>query len=204
MDLQDHIAVQFQHPRGMLGRMAGWVMAHRPSNRDRNRWTVNLLNIQPQDNILEFGCGPGLGLQACLSRAADGYVIGLDHSQTMLDQARARNRSAVLDGRLHLRLGSLDELSCLPEQFDKIFSVNVIQFFDDKLTVFNTLHAHLKPNGIVATTYMPRGRNPSRAKALTLAEEVKQHMEHAGFVQIRTEELPLKPVPAVCIVGAHP
>ncbi|NGZ94777.1 MAG: hypothetical protein CV089_01360 [Nitrospira sp. WS110] len=204
MDLQDGIVAQFQNPQGMLGRMAGWVMAHRPSNRDRNRWTVDLLNIQPHDHVLEFGCGPGLGLQACLAQATDSVVLGLDHSRTMIHQAETRNRLTVLDGRLHLQLGSLDELSNLHERFDKIFSVNVIQFFDDKSSVFNTVHAHLKPNGIVATTYMPRGRNPSRAKALTLAEEVKQSMEQIGFVRIRMEELPLKPVPAVCILGARP
>lgn len=204
MDLQDGIVAQFQYPHGMLGRIAGWVMAHRPSNRDRNRWTVDLLNIQPHDHVLEFGCGPGLGLQACLAQVTDGVVLGLDHSRTMIHQAETRNRLALLDGRLHLQLGSLDELSNLHERFDKIFSVNVIQFFDDKSSVFTTVHAHLKPNGIVATTYMPRGRNPSRAKALTLAEEVKQSMEQIGFVRIRMEELPLKPVPAVCILGARP
>ena len=204
MDLRKGIVAQFQYPHGMLGRIAGWVMAHRPSNRDRNQWTVDLLNIQPQDHVLEFGCGPGLGLQACLAQATDGVVLGLDHSRTMIHQAETRNRLALLDGRLHLQLGSLDELSNLHERFDKIFSVNVIQFFDDKSSVFTTVHAHLKPNGIVATTYMPRGRNPSRAKALTLAEEVKQSMEQIGFVRIRMEELPLKPVPAVCILGARP
>jgi cyclopropane fatty-acyl-phospholipid synthase-like methyltransferase len=204
MDLHDGIVAQFQHPHGMLGRIAGWVMAHRPSNRDRNRWTVEMLNIQPQDHILEFGCGPGLGLQACLAQATDGVVLGLDHSRTMLHQAEARNRMAVRDGRLHLRLGNLDGLSHSPDLFDKIFSVNAIQFLDDKLAVFKTFHTILKPNGIVATTYMPRGKNPSRAKAFALAEEVKQHMARAGFLRIRMEELPLKPIPAVCILGEHP
>ena len=204
MDLRNGLVAQFQSPHGMLGRIAGWVMAHRPSNRDRNQWTVDLLNIQPQDHVLEFGCGPGLGLQACLAQATDGVVLGLDHSRTMLHQAEVRNRMAVLDGRLHLLLGSLDELSGLHERFDKIFSVNVIQFFDDKFSVFKKFHAHLNPNGIAATTYMPRGRNPSRAKALILAEEVTQYMEQIGFVRIRMEELPLEPVPAVCILGAHP
>ena len=204
MDLHDNIVTQFQHPHGMLGRMAGWVMAHRPSNRDRNRWTIDLLNVQPHDHILELGCGPGLGLQACLKKATHGVVVGLDHSKTMLDQAESRNRWAVVKGQLQLRLGSLDEFSGSPEQFDKIFSVNVIHFFDDKSAVVNILYAHLKPNGMVATTYMPRGRNPSRANALILAEEVKQHMEQVGFVRIRMEELPLEPIPAVCVLGEHP
>jgi hypothetical protein len=50
---------------------------------------------------------------------------------------------------------------------------------------------------------MPRSKNPSRAEALAMAEEVKGHMAAAGFVGIRIEELALQPVPAVCIIGEH-
>lgn len=32
---------QFGYPRGLAGRAAGWVMAHRPSNRQRNTWVVS-------------------------------------------------------------------------------------------------------------------------------------------------------------------
>ena len=64
MNLQNVIVAQFQQPRGLLGQIAGWIMDHRPSNRDRNHWTVKLLHIQPQDQILEIGCGPGLALEA--------------------------------------------------------------------------------------------------------------------------------------------
>lgn len=204
MNLQNVIVAQFQQPRGLLGQIAGWIMAHRPSNRDRNHWTVNLLHIQPQDHILEIGCGPGLALEACLARVVDGLVVGLDHSQTMLEQARARNAPAVWDGRLQLRLGSLGELSHTNELFDKIFSVNVVQFLDDKATAFNALYTRLRPRGILATTYMPRGQNPNRTKALSMADEVKPYMEQARFVRIRIEELLLKPVPAVCVIGEHP
>ncbi len=201
MKLPQTIAEQFERPRGLLGHITGWVMAHRASNRDRNRWTVDLLDIQPTDHVLELGCGPGLALQWCLDRAKDGRVVGLDHSETMLAQARARNRQAVRDQRLDLRLGSLNELAASSEHFDKIYSVNVVQFLDDLGAAFSVFHAKLRPGGLVATTYMPRGQNPDRAKAWKLAEEVTRHMEQAGFVRIRTEELPLQPVPAVCVLG---
>ena len=204
MTLQHAIASQFEHPRGMLGRMTGWIMAHRPSNRDRNRWTVDLLDIQPHDCVLEVGCGPGLALEGCLARATDGLVIGLDHSETMLQQAAARNRIALLAGRLQLRQGSAETLRCSSEQFDKIFSVNVVQFLDDRPSLFAAFFDRLKPNGLVATTYMPRGENPSRAKAWQLAEAVRQDMETAGFTQIRIEELSLQPVPALCVIGSRP
>jgi hypothetical protein len=40
---------QFGHPRGVAGSVAGWVMAHRSSNRRRNGWVVSLLEVQPTD-----------------------------------------------------------------------------------------------------------------------------------------------------------
>lgn len=203
MRLSETIAAQFERPRGLLGHMTGWIMAHRASNKDRNRWTVDLLNIQPTDYILELGCGPGLALQSCLTRATEGLVVGLDHSETMLAQARTRNRRAIMDKQLELRLGSLEELSGSSEQYDKIYSVNVIQFLDDLHVAFSIFSDHIKPGGIVATTYMPRGQHPSRAKARQMADAVTQHMANTGFARIRTEELPLEPVPAICVLGTR-
>ena len=45
--LRTGLVSQFGHPRGIAGRLAGWVMAHRPSNRRRHAWTVDLLDLQP-------------------------------------------------------------------------------------------------------------------------------------------------------------
>ena len=40
------------------------VMATRPSNLRRNEWTVRLLDIQPIDQVLAIGFGPGLAVRA--------------------------------------------------------------------------------------------------------------------------------------------
>jgi len=204
MSLQQIIVSQFEQPHGTLGYVAGWVMAHRPSNRERNSWTVDILDPQAEEHILEIGCGPGLALKACLARVTNGLVVGLDHSQTMLNQARTRNAQAVLDGRLQLHLGSLGKLPYADGYFDKIFSVNVVQFIDDKAGFFNSLSMKLRPGGRMASTYMPRGQNPRREKARAMADEIKRHMETAGFIRIRSEELSLKPVPAICVIGERP
>ena len=203
MSLRKTIVGQFKNPHGWLGSIAGWIMANRRSNRQRNLWTVDLLQLKPDDRIIEIGCGPGLALEACLAQAAAGEVVGLDHSRTMLDQARVRNAGASSDGRLQLRLESLDELPPGFGPFDKLYSANVVQFLPDRAAAFRKIHALLKPNGIAATTYMPRSKNPSRAEALAMADEIEGHMKVAGFVGIRIEELPLRPVPAVCIIGEH-
>ncbi len=62
----------------------------------------------------------------------------------------------------------------------------------------------LKPGGVSATAYMPRGKNPSRENGLDMAGKVKGHMEAVGFAKIRIEEPPMEPTPAVCVLGEHP
>ena len=54
---------QFHRPHGFGGRVAGWVMANRGSNRERNIWAVGLLDVQAQDRVLEIGFGPGIAIQ---------------------------------------------------------------------------------------------------------------------------------------------
>lgn len=41
------VVAQFHQPRGLGGRLAGWTMASRASNRNRNVWVVSLLDIAP-------------------------------------------------------------------------------------------------------------------------------------------------------------
>src|SRR5918996_4943351 len=104
------IRSQFMRPRGFAGRLAGWEMALRPSNRKRNVWAVSLLDVQPTDRVLEIGFGPGIAVRELSRRASQGLVVGIDHSEVMLRQAARRNAAAVGRGSVELRLGSADDL----------------------------------------------------------------------------------------------
>src|SRR5262245_18253427 len=91
---------QFRHPRGMGGKAAGWVMAHRASNRQRNTWVVSLLEVRPTDRVLEVGFGPGIAIAELSRHVGDGgHISGIDHSSVMLRQASRRNASAIAAGR---------------------------------------------------------------------------------------------------------
>src|SRR6266536_2086027 len=46
------IRSQFRQPRGVAGWLAGWEMALRSSNRQRNVWAVGLLGVAPTDRVL--------------------------------------------------------------------------------------------------------------------------------------------------------
>jgi ubiquinone/menaquinone biosynthesis C-methylase UbiE len=102
---------QFVRPRGLPGRLVGWEMAVRPSNRKRNLWAVELLEVQSTDRVLEIGFGPGVAIQALAHLTANGNVYGIDHSEVMVRQAIARNRRAVDEGRVSLVLGTPEDLA---------------------------------------------------------------------------------------------
>jgi hypothetical protein len=57
------IVGQFHRPRGPVGHLVGWTMARRSSNRERNIWAVSLLDVQPDDRVLELGFGPGIAIR---------------------------------------------------------------------------------------------------------------------------------------------
>jgi cyclopropane fatty-acyl-phospholipid synthase-like methyltransferase len=198
MSLRDAIVSQFVRPRGLLGRIAGWILATRGSNLRRNRWTVDLLAPADGERVLEVGCGPGVALELCLARAGV-RVVGVDHSALMIKQAAKRNARAVKDGRLVLIEGTID-VTPAEAPFDRMFSINVIQFVDRPAFVARA-KALLKPGGMMATTCQPRHAKATRADALKLAAELTDLMTAAAFTGVRVEELDLKPVPAVCVIG---
>ena len=200
-NLQKALVDQFHHPRGVLGSLAGRVMARRESNLERNRWTVGLLDLAPGDHVLELGPGPGVTLGLILERVPAGFVVGLDHSATMLAQCRRANRAALRDARLALVQGSFTQLPDLPGPFDAILAVNSLQFDAVAGEPLAQIAALLKPGGTLAITLQPRGAGASDAKALAFAENVVRLLDDAGLTQSRIEQLPIEPVGAVCVLA---
>ena len=203
MSIRDLVVAQFKNPSGPFGHVVGWIMATRHSNRERSRWTVDLLDIGPDDRVLELGCGPGVALQHVARRLQSGTVVGLDHSLVMARQATRRNREGIGAGKILVRVGPIDGVAAVGGAFTKIFSVNVVQFLPDKPAFFRLLHTKLAPGGIVATTYQPRNKNPTRSDAIAMADQISAAMQSAGFAEIRVEERDFQP-PAVCVIGVRP
>jgi len=199
------IVEQFRRPSGPAGHLAGWIMAHRASNRERNRWTVSLLGIESGDRVLELGFGPGVALGlAVQATGPSGHVVGIDHSPAMLAQASRRHRRLVADGRLELHLMTVAEAHAADWCFDRIFSSNVLQFETDALKVLSGLRRILRPGGRIATTFQPRLRSSTSDHARRFGEDIVRHKTEAGFVGARAFVLQVDPLPAVCVVAEAP
>ena len=198
------IVQQFGKPSGLLGVLVGFIMRVRPSNRLRSVRTLQLLNIRPEDRVLEVGFGPGLAVAGAPERAPAGKVVGIDHSPLMLRQARRRNAKAIRAGRVELLLESADALPRFEERFDKILAVNVYMFWDDPASVLTSLRSLMKPGGVIALTLQPRRRGATADDTLAAAKRMAASLEAAGFGEVRTQILEMAPVAAACVLGRNP
>jgi ubiquinone/menaquinone biosynthesis C-methylase UbiE len=191
---------QFGHPRGIGGRLAGWVMAHRSSNRQRNDWVVSLLDVQPTDRVLEIGFGPGLAIAELSRRATHGTVYGIDHSDVMVEQASERNAAAIRTKHVELVQAPVEQLPSFEEPLDAIFTVNSLRFWPEPTQRLVELHALLRPGGRVAIATQPRCPGATKETSAQAAREIESLLHRAGFSQTRVETLDLDP-PVVCVLA---
>jgi SAM-dependent methyltransferase len=194
---------QAHHPRGAAGRVTAWEMAHRPSNRERNRWVVALLAVRPADRVLEIGFGPGVAI-AELAGAGAGHVYGIDHSDVMVQQASKRNAAAIRAGRVTLLNASADQLPpALDGPFDVILAVNSLGFWPAPAERLAGLRRRLAPGGRIAIASQPRCPGATASTSRRAAGEIENLLRGAGLTDLRTETFPLSP-PVACVLAVSP
>jgi ubiquinone/menaquinone biosynthesis C-methylase UbiE len=201
--LRPLLRAQFGQPSGLLGEIAGRIMANTKSNTERTRWTLSLLDLGPSDRVLEIGFGPGIAIELASQMAPKGLIVGADHSDVMLRQASRRNRLAIREGRVQLYRSSAEDLPSFDQPFDKIFSINSIHFWPNPIQSIEQLRRMLKPGGILALTIQPRSRNATSENARTIGQELVTKLQLAGFAETRLELRHIKPMDVACAIGRN-
>lgn len=193
---------QFGEPRGVGGRVAGWIMGCRSSNAARSRWAIDLLELQPADRLLEVGCGPGVALEIAATQAAT--VVGVDRSEVMITQARRRNRAAVHDGRVSLCVAPIESLPALGAPFDKVLAVNTVGFWTDAIAGLGTVRERLRAGGTIAVVSQPRCPGATLVHSREAADELAKLLGEAGYVDLRPHMLDTLDPPAACVIAHAP
>lgn len=130
MNIKRALKKQFGNPSGLLGAFIGWVMSVKNKNRIDHALTI--LNIKPEDNILEIGYGPGIAIKEIADQLTLGHVTGIDRSPVMHRQATKRNKGSIEKGKAKLVLGSHKQLGNMGS-YDKILTINVSLFWKNRL-----------------------------------------------------------------------
>ena len=183
-------------PTGLVGSIFGRIMAWH--NRPDNEWTIDLLQIDEGDNILEVGFGPGQAIKLLAAANPSAHIVGIDHSEAMLSSAERLNRRAISEGRVSLRHASVDQLPFPDATFDKAFSINCIYFWQDPLRGLLELRRVLKRAGRLAITV----RDSERAAYRSFRpENVTNLLLRADFSSVRAHHNGSTSHPLICVVG---
>lgn len=147
-----------------------------------------LLNfVGAASSVLEVGCGTGHWLaEARLhpSPSHDRFVAGIDPSAPMLAQAAARSAEASAT-RARLVQAKAEDLPWRDATFDRIFCVNALHHFTDRVRFFTEARRVLKPGGGLLTI----GKDPHTEHddwwVYTYFEETRA-IDRARYARVRT------------------
>jgi SAM-dependent methyltransferase len=164
----------FGLPRGLLGRLAGHVMA--AGNQAHQQEVLDLLGVRDGDRVLEVGYGPGLLVELLLKTTGASLVAGVDPSLEMRDMARARARSALgqgarLEDRVDLRVGTAESTGFPDASFDRVAAVNSVAAWSDLGAGVRELRRVTRPGGRVAIGWHSASNPSPLARRLALPEE---------------------------------
>ncbi len=208
MKLLKAIGKQMQYPKGIFGKLLfAWMT---PKTIAHAQWTADLLEIQPEDQIMEIGFGNGANIQLLLQKAIRGSVTGVEISKTAIEMASKKNAKAISEGRVKLHLAQGNSLPSENNVFDKACSVATAYVIEDPGAVFKEMFRVLKPKGRAAVTFPVRENfmrfKPVATEGFYLHEltDLETEFRNAGFVNCRTEHNDRVKFGAHCILGEKP
>lgn len=130
-------------PRGFGGYISGWIMPIFHSTIYKRVYPV--LDLKPEDDLLEVGCGSGHFLKKYASHIKS--IAGIDLSDVMIKIANRKNRDRILGGTAEFIKGDASELPWDDNRFSAVTSMGSFIGFPRQLESLNEMHRVLRPGG---------------------------------------------------------
>ena len=179
---------QLSCPNGEMGIELGKNMNQ--SNFGMTLNTIEFLDLENENSILELGHGNCGHLDKLLSMAEEIKYFGLEISEAMLNEAKKYNS----DKQAEFKLYGGEIIPYSNKSFDKILSVNTVYFWENPERLINEIERTLKPSGICVLTYANKNfmKNlPFVGQKFKLFDqnEIKKLTEKSNLTIIESKEL---------------
>ncbi|HEV8592792.1 MAG TPA: class I SAM-dependent methyltransferase [Pyrinomonadaceae bacterium] len=148
---------------------------------DRIIWAVNILDVKPDDSILEIGCGNGSAVFLVCDRLTTGSIMAIDRSAKMVASAKERNLENIRNGKAIVEQFALEEADFGSKSFSKIFAFNLNVFWMDPVSELRIVSGLLGPNGTFFIFHNP----PPDSDLTEYTNAILKNLEANGFIADR-------------------
>lgn len=184
------LASQLRKPEGEKGIETGKAM--NDGNKHMYALTYRLMDLLQGEKVLEIGFGNGKFIQELVEEKKVHYS-GIDFSETMVNEAVKNNEILIRENKVEIKTANLSSIPYRDENFDKIFTINTLYFWENPAENILELKRVLKTGGKLFIAIRPKhvvDHLPFTKYGFTLyeAEDVKNIFSAAGFVDVKWEE----------------
>ncbi|WP_267641073.1 methyltransferase domain-containing protein [Haloarchaeobius amylolyticus] len=157
-------------------------------NEEMRTEAIGMLDIEPDDRVLDVGCGTGFATEGLLAHENVDEVWGLDQSPDQLEKAYAKFGK---HGPVHFHLGDAERLPFATDSFDVIWSSGSIEYWPNPVRALREFRRVVKPGGqvlVVGPNYPKTTVMQKVADAIMLfydEEEADEMFTAAGFEDIQ-------------------
>lgn len=146
----------------------------------QKKWADELLtklNLVSNMSVLDVGCGDGKITFEIAKRVSDGFVVGVDSSESMIKLASEKYPSSIYRN-LSFKVMDAKKLTFI-NQFDLVFSNAALHWVDDHSMVLKGINRSLKPGGKIL---IQTGGKGNAAAAFKIIEEMTSISEWQPYL----------------------
>ena len=105
--------------------------------------------LQPDMEVLEFGCGTGSTAIAHAPYVR--HILAIDISSKMIEIARGKAEADNVEN-ITFKIAAIDELNDADQTFDAVLGLSILHLLENKEDIIAKVHKMLKPGGIFVTS----------------------------------------------------
>lgn len=145
--------------------------------------TLQMMDLQPTDQVLDLGCGTGWASRRMAKVVTDGEVVGLDVADEMLH--RAKRASGAISNVRYL-WGSAESIPTADSHFTKVLSVESFYYYANQDKALDEVRRVMAPGGklfILINLYKDNHYSLRWISELKVPVQVRSEAEYIALLQ---------------------